>query len=69
MTARTVQRILAVSHPAAGTALEELADAKIVIRKRVKRGTTGYFARDMFELLTFVERRAGSSTEQSLVTR
>lgn len=69
VTARTVQRMLAVSHPAARTALEELADAKIVTRKHVERGTTGYFARDVFELLTFAERRVGSSTEQSLVTR
>lgn len=61
VTARTVQRMLAVSHPAARTALEELADAKIVTRKRVKRGTTGYFARDVFELLTFAERRLAST--------
>lgn len=61
VTARTVQRLLAVSHPAARAALEELADARIVIRKSVVRGTTGYFARDVFELLTFAERRLAST--------
>ncbi|HET9258050.1 MAG TPA: hypothetical protein VFO16_23010 [Pseudonocardiaceae bacterium] len=38
--------------PAARTALEELADARTVTRKNVERGTTGYFAREVFDLLT-----------------
>lgn len=37
------------------TALEELAEAKVVIRKNIERGIIGYFARDVFELLTLVE--------------
>ncbi len=61
VTAKTVQRLLEVSFPAARAAAEELADAGIVTRKRVKRGTTGYFARDVFELLTFAERRLAST--------
>ncbi|MQA13374.1 MAG: Fic family protein [Pseudonocardiaceae bacterium] len=72
VTARTVQRLLAVSHPAARAALEELADAGIVVRKRVERATTGYFARDVFELLTFAERRLASTrwdTRQSPPSR
>lgn len=61
VTARTVQRMLTVSHQAARTALEELADARVVTRKSVERGTTGYFARDVFELLSFAERRLAST--------
>jgi len=37
-TAHTAQRLLGVSDPAARAALEELADAKILSRKRVDRG-------------------------------
>jgi Fic family protein len=72
LTARTVQRILAVSFPAGRTALEELADAKVVTRKNVDRGTTGYFASDVFELLTIAERRLASTrwdTRQSPPSR
>jgi hypothetical protein len=56
-----VERLLAVSHPAAKNALEELAEAKILNRKQVERNTTGYLARDVFDLLIFTERRAGAS--------
>lgn len=72
ITARTVRRMLTVSAPAARTALEELADAKIVTRKNVERGTTGYFARDVFDLLTIAERRLASTrwdTRQSAPSR
>jgi hypothetical protein len=58
--------------PAARTALEELADAKIVARKNVRRGTTGYFAPDVFDLLTIAERRLASTrwdTRQSAPPR
>ncbi|MGH3811793.1 MAG: hypothetical protein ACRDUV_04970 [Pseudonocardiaceae bacterium] len=51
-----------MSPPAARTALEELAYAKIVTCKSVARGTTGYFARDVFDLLTIAERRLASTT-------
>ncbi|MCA1676694.1 MAG: Fic family protein, partial [Actinobacteria bacterium] len=72
VTARTVERMLAVSLPAARSALEELADAKVVNRKNIERGTTGYFARDVFELLTIAERRLASTrwdTRQSPPSR
>ena len=61
VTARTVERMLEVSPPVARGALEELADAEVVSRKNVERGTTGYFARDVFELLTIAERRLAST--------
>ena len=61
VTARTVQRMLQVSFPTAKAAVEELADAGIVTRKNVERGTTGYLSRDVFDLLTFTERRLAST--------
>src|SRR3954468_11256735 len=61
VTARTVQRLLGVSHPAARKAAEELADAGILARKQVERNTTGYLARDGFDLLTGTERRRGGT--------
>jgi hypothetical protein len=53
--------MLDVSFPAAKNAVEALADAGILTRRSVERGTTGYFARDVFELLTFAERRLAST--------
>jgi Fic family protein len=61
VTVQTTQRLLDVSAPAARNAVEELADAKILSRKQVERNTTGYLARDVFELLTFAERRLAST--------
>lgn len=61
LTARSVQRALGVSFPAARSALEELADAGILRRKKVDRGTTGYLASDVFDLLTFAERELAST--------
>ncbi len=60
VTARTVQRLLGTSHPAARKAAEELADAGILVRKQVEQNTTAYLARDVFDLLTVTERRLGS---------
>lgn len=50
-----------VSAPSAYNAVEELAEAGIVSRRRLDRGTTGYFAGEVFELLTFAERRLAST--------
>ncbi len=61
VTTNTARRILHVSAPAAYKAVEELAEAGIVTRKNLERGTTGYFAHDVFELLTFAERRLAST--------
>ena len=61
MTTRTVQRILGVSFPAARSALEELADAGILRRKSVDRGTTGYLAREVLALVGLAERRLAST--------
>ncbi|WP_283139404.1 Fic family protein [Rhizohabitans arisaemae] len=61
VTARTVQRLLSVTHPAARQALEELAGADILHPKQVERNTVGYLAREVFALLTLTERRLAST--------
>ncbi|MBB6476250.1 Fic family protein [Sphaerisporangium rubeum] len=61
VTARTVQRLLSITHPAARQALEELAGAGILQPKQVERNTTGYLALDVFDLLTLTERRLAST--------
>ncbi|GGO08384.1 hypothetical protein GCM10010116_16940 [Microbispora rosea subsp. aerata] len=61
VTARTVQNLLEVTHPAARQALEELAGAGILHPKQVERNTRGYSAREVFDLLTLTERRLAST--------
>ncbi|MEV5495316.1 Fic family protein [Nonomuraea fuscirosea] len=61
LTARTVQCLLSVTHPAARQALEELAGAGILHPKQVERNTRGYLAREVFDLLTLTERRLAST--------
>lgn len=61
LTARTAQRLLNVSFPAARNALDELAGAGILHRRQVDRGASGYLAPDVFELLTFAERGLAST--------
>ncbi|SNR56102.1 Fic family protein [Blastococcus mobilis] len=61
LTSRTAQRRLGVSFPAARAALEELADAGILARRSVERGTTGYTATDVFSLVTHTERQLVST--------
>jgi predicted DNA-binding transcriptional regulator len=53
LTARTVQRVLQVTFPAARAALEELARAGVLSRKSVERNTTGYLARDVLDLVAY----------------
>jgi hypothetical protein len=40
--------------------VEELADAGVLTRRKVDRGTTANLAGDVFELLAFTERRIAS---------
>lgn len=61
LTARTVQRVLGVTFPAASNALDELAGAGVLRRRTFERATTGYLAMDVFELLTLTERRLAST--------
>lgn len=61
MTARTVQRMLGLSFPSARAAVDELAEAGIVTRRQIERGTTGYLATEVFDLLTLAERSLAST--------
>jgi Fic family protein len=60
-TVQSVQRLLDISDPAARAALEELADAGILHRKSIDRGATAFLAREVFDLLTLIERRLAST--------
>lgn len=61
VTTRTLQRLLRLSFPAARAALDELADAGILQRRKVERNTTGYVANDILDLVTLTERRLAST--------
>lgn len=61
LTARLVQHLAEVSFPAARKALEDLAEAGVLRRRQIERGTTAYFAPEVFELITFTERRLAST--------
>jgi CTP-dependent riboflavin kinase len=61
LTARSVQTLLGGSFQTARAAVEELAQAGIVHRRQVERGTTAYLARDVFDLLAVTERRLAST--------
>ena len=68
MTTATAKRLLDISFPPARSALEELAEAGVLNRKVVDRGTTGYIARDVLDLITFAERRLASTRFDTRVT-
>ncbi|MGB3473689.1 MAG: Fic family protein [Mycobacterium sp.] len=61
LTARTVQRLLGISFPRARDALDELAEAGVLSRKSVDRGTTGYLANEVLDLVGLAERRLAST--------
>lgn len=61
LTARTVERLLDVSFPRARDALDELAEAGVLSRKSVDRGTTGYLANEVLDLVGMTERRLAST--------
>ena len=60
-TANTLRRILGVSAPAAGAALDELHRAGVLETKSIERGTTAYLAREVLELITLAERQLAST--------
>ncbi|WP_246207794.1 Fic family protein [Tsukamurella spumae] len=61
LTGRAVERALGITFAAARPALEELADAGVLRRESLDRGTTGYLARDILDLVTTAERRLAST--------
>ena len=62
MTVRTAERALGVTYPAARAALDELAGAGVLTSKSVERGTTGYVATEVLDLIAHTERRLGSTS-------
>ncbi len=61
VTAATLSRILQVSNPAAGAALDELRQAGILTPTSIERGTTAFIARDVLDLITSSERTLAST--------
>lgn len=61
LTARAAQRLLDTSFVVARGGLEELAEAGVLRRKKVDRGTTAYLAGEVFDLLGHTERRLAST--------
>ena len=61
VTVRTTARSLDVSDVAARQALDELAGAGILTRRSVGRGTVGYMADDVLDLVDFAERQLAST--------
>lgn len=61
LTARTVQEVLGVSHPAANAALDELQGAGILSVRSIERNTRAYLADEVLDLITHVERKLAST--------
>lgn len=61
LTTSGVVRLFGVSRPAATAALDELASAGVLSTRRLERGTRAYLAMDVFQLITFAERRLAST--------
>ncbi len=61
MTTASVMRLFDVSRPAAVTALDELASAGVLAKRRLDRRTGGYLAMDVFSLITTAERQLAST--------
>ena len=61
LTTGTVMRLFDTSRPASGTALEELASAGVLVKRRLDGRTSAYLAMDVFNLINFAERRLAST--------
>lgn len=61
LTTTTAARLFDVSRPAALAALDELATARVLTKRRLDRRTNCYLAMDVFSLITFAERRLAST--------
>jgi len=61
LTARAAQRLLSVAFDNARGGLEELAEAQVLRRRKVDKGTTAYLASEVFDLLGHTERRLAST--------
>ena len=68
VTARTLQRILGISFPAAASALDELHNAGVLDTRSIERGTTAYLASEVLDLISFTERRLASTKFETRIS-
>lgn len=61
LTTASAMRLFDVSRPAAITALDELAAAGVLAKRRLDRRTGAYLAMDVFQLITSAERQLAST--------
>ncbi len=61
LTTASAMRLFEVSRPAAVTALDELAAAGVLVKRRLDRRTGGYLAMDVFAVITTAERQLAST--------
>lgn len=61
LTTQSVIRLFDVSRPAAAKALDQLAAARVLQKRRLHRGTSCYLAMDVFQLITLAERQLAST--------
>ncbi|MGI8414948.1 MAG: Fic family protein [Nakamurella sp.] len=61
VTARTLQGILDISHPAASAALDELVEADILRSKTIGRNSRAYLADELLDLVATSERQLAST--------
>lgn len=61
VTARTLQGILDISHPAASAALDELVEADILRSKAIGRNSRAYLADELLDLVATSERQLAST--------
>lgn len=61
LTTASAMRLYDVSRPAAVTALDELAAARVLTKRRLDRRTGAYLAMDVFRLITFAQRQLAST--------
>lgn len=61
VTPTTLGRVLGVSLPAAGAALDEVHRAGILSRRKIARGATAYLSREILDLVTGTERALAST--------
>lgn len=68
LTTGAVMRLFDTSRPASGAALDELAAAGVLVKRRLDGRTSAYLAMDVFDLINFAERRLASTRWDTVAT-
>ena len=61
LTAAVAADLFGKTTTAAGNALDSLAASGVLRKRSIDRGVTGYLADDVFEVITWAERRLAST--------